>query len=256
MEEKITEQSNGSDCESLYDSFTHVFDKVAHVKATPSRLDRLVSIIQRIEQRSTCEYDKLQMTHSPLDGDVIGAVMVDCLCNLGTHCARETLVSTVSPSSSAGHDRSQNKTRRYEVNYSQIVLRCMYALSHVLRRCWQSQESPFMKKFVHIFVSRLDEIEHAIACIPASNVYETERIKKILYLWRQEGILKGTGVITRLLACLARRVLHRDNKSDDHVTQSRPCSLLEQDAFERRMISMEHASSHVMYMKHPLVLCD
>lgn len=255
MKKKITDQSNGSDCESLYDSFTYVFHKVAHVKATPSRLDCLVSIIQRIEQLSKCEYDKLQMTHSPLDGDVIGAVMVDCLCNARTHCARETLVSTASSSSSAGHDRSQNKTGRYEGNYSQIVLRCMYALSHVLRQCRRPHESPFMKKFVHIFVSRLDEIEHAIARIPDSNVYETIRIKKVLYLWRQEGILKGTGVITRLLACPAK--LHRDNKkSDDHGTQSRPCSPLDQNVFERRMISMEHASSHVMYMKHPLVLCD
>ena len=255
MEKKITEQSSGSDCKSLFDSFTHVFDKVAHVKATPSRLDRLVSIIQRIEQLSTCEYDMLQMHHSPLDGDVIGAVMVDCLCNARRTPARETLVSTASSSSSAGHNRSQNTTKRYEVHYSQIVLRCMYALSHVLRQCRQSHESPFMKKIVHLFISRLDEIEHAIARIPASNIYERVRIKKVLYLWRQEGILKGTGVITRLLACLAK--LYSDNqKSHDHVTQSRPCLLLEQDVFERRMKSMEHASSHVMYMKHPLVLCD
>jgi len=113
-----------------------------------------------------------------------------------------------------------------------------------------------MKSFVDCIVSRLEDIGHTIGRIPPEHVYEAERIKRILHLWRQEGVLKGTDVVRRLLAWHARidkgNTIPATEKKD--IAYGAP--LLEEDVFEGRMGYMEYASSRVMYMKHPVVLCD
>ena len=237
MCEKIYTDRNEETCGCLYDSFAHVFYKVAHIRATPSRLQRLVSLIQRIMCESSYKKDEICVHHASVGEDRIATLMVDCLCYSR---APTTLDTSEIQSSRVDLTSTQDKYQSTEV-----ILRCMYALSHVLRQCKPFAESPFMTSFVNVITCRSEEIGHAIGKIPPEHVYESTRIERILYLWRQERVLKGTGVVEKLLAWHAK--IDRGKKDSN---------LLEQDIFERRMKHMEYASSHVMYMKHPLLLCE
>lgn len=249
MCEKIFTNGNEETCECLYGSFAHIFFKVAHIRATPSRLQRLVSIIQRFICESTCQNDEICTHHKHAGVDSIATLIVDCLC-----CSRalKTLDTTETSIQSSRTDSSGKRKHQSP----EVVLRCMYALSHVLRECKTLSECSLMKGFVDIITRRSEEIGHAIRRISPEHVYESKRIQKILYLWRQEGVLNGTGVVRKLLAWHARTESGgKIGRLEKRILLDR-IPRLEQDIFERRMRNMEHASSHVMYMKHPLVSCE
>lgn len=239
----------------LHGTFLKVFHKVAFDRATSSRLERLVSIVHNIIELSERGDKSIHgLRHGHIDGDLIGALMVDCLC-----CTRAqgTVGTTVSPTTSSSKASIEVHQSNDTSGYSpEVVLKCLYALSHVLRRCGHADASPFMKSFVNIMVSRMDEIGHAISRIPDENVYEASRIKKILYLWHQEGILKGTGFVKTLLAWYSRRGKNYSTiKNTRDSIPSRPKKGLKKDLFEERMKGMEQASSCVRYMKEPVASC-
>lgn len=257
---KIDTSSGGDECESLYDSFVNVFHKVAHDKATPSRLGRLVSSVQNLIRLSEGRDMKNSFTDSSIrmpriDGDLIGSVIIDCLCCTRDHGTMGTTASPASSSSKAGDNASRTRRVESKGQSSKIILRCMYALSSVLRECNDAETSIFMKCFVHTIVSRLEEIGDAISRIPAEDEYEAQRIKKVLCIWRQEGVLKETSVVKRLLACHS-KIYKGTTRGSLRAGFKTRDPLPEHDLFEKRMRSMENATLHVMYMKHPMISCE